>query len=187
MNGHDYGAAAQRLMGMDEATWQRHANPWSAWTRVPILPLLALAVYARTWIGWWCLVPIALLLAWTWWNPRAFPPPARLDTWAARGVMGERIWLARRKHPIPADHARAAHVLSAVSLAGLGPLLYGLAVLDPWPSVGGCAVAVLGKLWFVDRMAWLHDETVRERPEALRAVGLTPPLRASTPPPRRPA
>ena len=37
--------------GMDDATWARHANPWSAWTRIPILPLLCLAIWGRAWIG----------------------------------------------------------------------------------------------------------------------------------------
>ena len=53
-----------RLHRMYERTWQRHANPWSVWTRVPIGPLLVLAIYARLWIGWWCLLPVALLVLW---------------------------------------------------------------------------------------------------------------------------
>ncbi|MEN8260650.1 MAG: DUF6653 family protein [Pseudomonadota bacterium] len=32
-------------MGMDEATWLRHANPWSVWSRFIILPLLAGVCY----------------------------------------------------------------------------------------------------------------------------------------------
>ena len=42
----------ERSMRMDEGTWARHSNPWSVWTRVPILPLLALSIFARAWIGW---------------------------------------------------------------------------------------------------------------------------------------
>lgn len=29
-----------RAMTMDDATWERHANPWSVWTRMATLPLL---------------------------------------------------------------------------------------------------------------------------------------------------
>jgi hypothetical protein len=30
----DYGHIAARLFHMDERTWERHASPWSVWTRV---------------------------------------------------------------------------------------------------------------------------------------------------------
>lgn len=149
----------ERAMAMDDATWARHANPWSVWTRVPILPALALAVFSRAWIGAWAILPVALLVAWTFLNPRAFPPPRRLDSWAARGVMGERVWLARGSAPIPAHHVRAATALNVASLAGLVILAYGLVVLDPWACVAGTVLAAGAKLWFVDRMAWLYDET----------------------------
>ena len=33
-------ARIARLFAMDEATWARHANPWSVWTRFTALPLL---------------------------------------------------------------------------------------------------------------------------------------------------
>jgi len=143
---------------LDEAGWRRHANPWSVWTRVAILPALALAIYSRAWIGWWCMVPLAALVVWTIFNPRAFPPPVHTESWSARGVMGERVWLNRARVPIPAHHARMALVLSAVSAVGLVPLVWGLWALDGWATLLGVAVTMGGKLWFVDRMAWLYDE-----------------------------
>ncbi|WP_244935000.1 DUF6653 family protein [Acuticoccus sediminis] len=155
----EWGRAIERAMAMDEATWARHASPWSVWTRVPILPAMALAVYSRAWIGWWALLPVALLAFWTLVNPRIFPPPRSLGSWASRGVMGERIWLARSERPIPPHHARAATMLSAASLVGVAVLAYGLLVLDPWATVAGTILAAGAKLWFVDRMVWLHDET----------------------------
>src|SRR5690606_2418557 len=104
------------LFRMDETTWARHANPWSVWTRVAILPLMALAVWSRVWIGWWALLPVALLVVWTWLNPRAFPPPRSFDSWAAKGVLGERLWIARREGPpLPERHRRLPLVLNGVS------------------------------------------------------------------------
>jgi hypothetical protein len=147
-----------RLHRLDAEGWERHANPWSVWTRVPLLALFALAVWSRAWIGWWCLLPLALLALWTWLNPRAFPPPARTDSWSARGVLGERVWLNRADVPIPAHHARMAALTTALSLAGLPFLAWGLWALEPWPTVLGVVLATLGKLWFVDRMVWLYDE-----------------------------
>ena len=55
-------ARIARAHGMDDDSWARHANPWSVWTRVPILPLLALAIWSRSWIGWWAVLPVLLLV-----------------------------------------------------------------------------------------------------------------------------
>ncbi|OCW56742.1 DUF6653 family protein [Hoeflea olei] len=154
--------AIESSMSMDDATWARHANPWSFWTRVPLLALLTLAIWSRVWIGWWCLVPVAALIAWTFYNPRAFPAPERLDDWASRAVLGERYWLARRSRPIPPGHARRAMILSVLSALFLLPLAYGLWVLDPWAAFAGAALSSVFKLWFCDGMAWLADEMARE-------------------------
>lgn len=150
--------AAERAMAMSDATWARHANPLSVYTRIPILALLALAIYARAWIGWWCLLPLAVLVAWTFINPRAFPPPADLSAWASRAVMGERLYLSRADRPIPRAHAVAGRILGIASGIGVLVMAYGLVVLDPWASVAGVILASGAKLWFVDRMAFLYDE-----------------------------
>ena len=148
----------EQSMAMDDATWKRHANPWSFWTRVPILPLLALAIWSRVWLGWWAFVPVAVLVAWVFVNPRAFPPPRHLDDWTSHGVLGERHFLARKSVPIPRHHEIWAKGLSAVAALGMVPLIYSLWALEVWPTLLGLVLAVGGKLWFVDRMAWLHAD-----------------------------
>lgn len=150
--------AAERLMAMDDAAWARHANPWSVWTRFAALPLLTLAVWSRVWLGWGALVPTALALLWIWLNPRVFGPPASTDGWASKGVLGERLFLARRERPIPRRHVRAANLLTLVSAAGAAALVYGFVVLHVWATVFGLVVAVGAKTWFVDRMVWLYEE-----------------------------
>ncbi|WP_420409052.1 DUF6653 family protein [Hoeflea sp.] len=150
--------AIESSMAMSEATWARHANPFSFWTRVPLLMALTLAIWSRVWIGWWCLLPIAALIIWTFVNPRAFAPPSHLDDWASRAVLGERYWLARKDRPIPAHHARAALILSALSALSLIPAVYGLWALNPWAAFLGAALASVFKLWFCDRMAWLTSD-----------------------------
>ncbi|MEM8790767.1 MAG: DUF6653 family protein [Pseudomonadota bacterium] len=164
----DIFAASERLMGMDDRVWARHANPWSVYTRFSCLPLIVLAIWSRDWIGWWCLLPVALALVWTWLNPRLFSPPATMDGWAAHAVLGERVFLARAKQPIPAEHQRMAIRLTWVSAAGAVVLIYGLAALEVWPTVTGLIVTIGGKLWFCDRMAWLYRES------ADRAEGTSP-------------
>lgn len=157
-----YGKFTERLMGMQEETWLRHANPWSGWTRVIIAPLLTLAIWSRVWLGWWCLIPIALLVLWTWINPRAFPPPASTDNWMSKGVMGERVWLNRKDVPIPQRHARMADILSMTAFVGVIPYVWGLVILDPWMTIAGLVVAIGAKLWFIDRMVWLFDDMIEQ-------------------------
>lgn len=143
---------------LDDAAWARHVNPWSGWTRFSCLPLLVLAAWSRAWIGWWALLPVGLALGWTWLNTRLFPPPRHLDAWISRSVLGERLWLARDTTPVPAWHRRVPNLLSATGAIGLAGVVWGVAVLETWPTLLGMAVTTLAKLWFLDRMVWLHRD-----------------------------
>jgi Family of unknown function (DUF6653) len=67
--------------------------------RVPILLVLVGMVWSRAWIGWWSLIPIALIVDWTMVNPRVFPAPRTLDSWASRSVLGEAVWARRKETP----------------------------------------------------------------------------------------
>ena len=145
---------SERAMAMDGAAWDRHASPWSFWTRFSCLPLIALAIWSRVWIGWWALAPLALALVWTFANPRVFPQPKSLESWPAQGVIGERIFLSRRDDVAP-RHRRAAAVLTAVSGAGFVVMAVGLWALDLTATLVGMVGSMLAKAWFVDRMAWV--------------------------------
>lgn len=159
---------SERLMTMDDATWARHANPWSVWTRFSCLPLLALAVWSRTWLGWWALLPVGLALIWIWINPRIFKAPKTTDHWAAKGTFGERVFLNRKSIPIPAHHTRAARVLTVMSAIGAGILIYGLVVLGVWAVICGLIGTMLPKVWFVDRMVWLYEDMKQASPDYAR-------------------
>jgi len=153
--------SAERLMGMDDAAWRRHANPWSVYTRFTCLPLIVLAIWSRVWLGWWALVPVALALLWTWVNPRLFSEPASLDGWASRGVMGERLFLDRENRNIAGHHIRMACILTWASAAGAVILVYGLLVLSFWATLCGLFATILPKLWFIDRMIWIYEDFER--------------------------
>lgn len=157
-------SGAEKLMGMDEATWQRHANPLSVYTRYTALPLLAAAIWSRVWLGWWALIPVALALLWIWLNPRVFGVPAATRSWASRSVLGEQVWLRRKAVPIPREHARAAMLLSVAN--GLASLVaaYGLLVLDLAATLAGVALVIVIKSWFLDRMVWLFDTMAAVHP-----------------------
>lgn len=150
-------AQMERMMGMDGAVWQRHANPLSVYSRMVILPALALAVWSRVWIGMWASVPVAAVLLWTWLNPRFFAVPNNLDNWASRGVLGERVFLARRAD-LPAHHRRWAIGLGAAAVPGMAWMIWALWRLDAQGAIAGTILAMGPKLWFLDRMNWLYAD-----------------------------
>ena len=152
---------AERVMGMDDAVWPRHANPWSVWTRIMIpLPLLIAAAFSRIWLGWGALVPIAVVMVWIWLNPRLFAAPRDFRSWAAQGVLGERVFL-RKRVGTAAHHRRAAYVLTAISAFGVLPLIWGFYALNIWAALLGTAIVVGAKTWFVDRMVWVWQDFER--------------------------
>jgi len=103
-----------------------------------------------------------VLLAWLWVNPRLFPPPRDETAWMTRGVLGERLWLARDETPVPAHHRRAPNILSTIGATGVLLAIGGLAMRAGWIVIAGVAVAMLAKLWFIDRMVWLHQDMTKE-------------------------
>jgi len=135
-----------RIFAMDNATWLRHANPWSVVLRNTVLPILVLAFWSRLWLGWWAVVPVALAVLWTWLNPRIFPAPASFDHWASKAVFGERVWLNRDAVPVPVHHRTVPNVLSVVSGIGMLFVLRGVLFVDLWPAVFGMALVYCGKL-----------------------------------------
>jgi len=150
---------------MDEETWARHANPWSVWTRNTVLPILILAFWSRAWLGPWSLALIAGAVIWTWINPRLFTRPKSTDNWASKAVLGERVWLNRKAVPVPGRHRRVPNMLSACSGVGMVFVIWGVYVLDIWPTLLGAAVIYLSKLWFLDRMVWLYEDMKEATPE----------------------
>jgi hypothetical protein len=154
----DIGRLSERLMGMDDETWVRHSNPLSGWSRVSILPLMALAIWSRVWLGWYALWIIALVVAWTWLNPRLFGPPDTNDAWMTQGVLGERIWLARASQSIPHHHIKVTRLLNVTAGISIIVLGFGLWNLDPGLTLAGLITAIGAKLWFLDRMVWLRNE-----------------------------
>ncbi|MBX7481619.1 DUF6653 family protein [Qipengyuania qiaonensis] len=155
-----------QVFGLDDEGWARHANPWSGWTRfITCLPLLALAIWSRVWLGWWALVPIGLALLWIWANPKAFGPAKSDDAWISKGVLGERFWSSRSTMEIPERHRILPHLLNLVALAGLPFLVWGLVALQIWPTAVGVALIIGGKLWYIDRMAILYGDIVERSPE----------------------
>ncbi len=160
--------AAANFFQMSDAVWERHANPWSVWTRYPCLPLLALAVWSHAWIGWMNMIPIVLICFWIWFNPRVFTKPRTTDHWASKAVLGERILLKHTKSGIPAHHQRAIRALNIITFSGFAMAIYGLVELNVAATVFGTIITMLGKTWFLDRMVWLYQDLSAENDEYSR-------------------
>jgi hypothetical protein len=150
---------------MTDDAWKRHANPWSVWTRFAAIPLMILAIWSRVWLGWWCLVPCAVVIVWLWLNPRVFAPVETPTSWAAKGIYGEKLWLKERDR-VPPDHLRVLRLSPAcawahvpVGAAGFVLLVCGLVWLEVWPTVFGASLIVLAQLWRIDRLVVLYDST----------------------------
>ncbi|WP_433509062.1 DUF6653 family protein [Nonomuraea sp. CA-143628] len=145
-----------RAMGMTDEAWKRHANPLSVWTRFAAIPLMMLAIWSRTWIGWWSLAPVALVVVWLIVNPRAFPAIEQPTSWTAKGIYGEKLWFENRAL-VAGDHRKVQRLLIAVGLAGFALLGWGLVALEVWPAVFGATLVVLGQLWRIDRLGQMYE------------------------------
>lgn len=77
--------------------WERHANPWSGWSRVVTLPILMYGIYARK--------PrvVAAVLVFTVVNPVLFAPPDDDEAWMTQVVLGERLYYRHRDGRRPID------------------------------------------------------------------------------------
>jgi hypothetical protein len=146
------------VFGMTDDAWKRHANPWSVWTRFAAIPLMILAIWSRVWLGWWCLVPIAVVLVWLWLNPRVFAQVETPTSWTSKGIYGEKLWLKERDRVSP-DHLRVLRLLVPVGAAGFALLMYGLVRLQLWPTVFGASLIVLAQLWRIDRLVVFYEST----------------------------
>jgi hypothetical protein len=149
-----------RLFGLQGEAWMRHANPISVWTRFAVLPLLAISIWSRDWIGWWSLLPIALSLVFMVVNPLLFPKPRSTSNWASKGVFGERIWADRNTVELP-DQFRSSPVAKVTYLfqvVGMAVLAYGLVELDLLAVVSGLVTVQCAKAWFIDRMVLLFED-----------------------------
>lgn len=146
-----------KLFFMTDSTWEKHANPWSVYTRFVALPLLTLAIWSRTWIEGYSIILIAVLLIWIYYNPKAFKKPKHTNSWASKAVLGERLML-HKKEKIPEHHLKAITYIKIFASISFITTVYGVIFLHIWLSIFGIILTILTKLWFLDRMVWLYQD-----------------------------
>jgi hypothetical protein len=146
------------FFGLKGDSWLRHANPASVWSRYVILVFMCAAVWSRIWIGWFCLIPLAVLVVWAKINPLFFPKPRSINSWTSKCVIGEMMFSNRKNVTISGHHLPVIWFLYAVQFAGVAFIAWGLYFLDLWPMLLGLVLVYLGKTWFLDRMVWIYQE-----------------------------
>ena len=72
--------------GLYDRMFQRHAHPFSAWSRLLSTPLLLVPLWTRR---WWLYAPIG---AWLGVNPVITPPAHDPSSFATRAMLGEKSW-----------------------------------------------------------------------------------------------
>ena len=140
-----------------DESWLRHANPWSIWTRFVTLPFIILSIWSRVCIGWYCVIPISILMFWVWINPTLFAKPKSYNSWGAKAVLGERVSMKRKEIPIPHGHNNIIVILNVLQTIGGVILVYGVWSLNLYLTIRGATFVYLSKMWFLDRMVWLYE------------------------------
>ena len=158
-----------RLFGLHGDAWMRHANPASVVTRFSCLSLLAVAIWSRSWIGWYSVIAIVAATVWIFVNPRVFGVPASTRNWFSRCVFGERIWVDRASIELPPQfRSSIPNLTDLYSCIGLAFLTVGLIASEVWLVVAGLVITHGGKLWYLDRMVLLYETMKQDNPEYAR-------------------
>lgn len=127
---------------LSEKAWDRHANPWSGWTRVLSMPLLAVGLYFH---NFWIL---GATLVWLIINPVLFPKSQKRDNWMSKGVLGEQIYYRdgkKFKKDLPT-------LLNILNIPIFAAFLYFSWQQDITAMIFSGLLTMTIKFWFIDRM-----------------------------------
>ena len=150
-----------KIFNLEGDNWMKHANPWSIWTRFATLPFLILAIWSRTWIGYYSLIPIIILILWLLINPTLFKKPKSIDNWGSKAVIGEKHWSERKNISVLKHHKTPIMILTIIQTIGGIILMIGLWRLEINLTIIGTITVYLSKMWFLDRMVWIFEDITK--------------------------
>ncbi|KTG08050.1 DUF6653 family protein [Haloferax profundi] len=153
------------VRGRLEATfWERHANPWSAGTRILVYPVFMYAIYRRD------AKLFAATLAFIAVNPVLFPRPKRTDNYLSKIVLAEREWLDAGNGTMGLDYPNILNVLN------IPVTFYAFASAIRRKPVG----TLLGTLGVMVLKLWWTDAIVKETGVTGERPGETLPVEESS-------
>ena len=133
---------------LSDKTWERHANPWSGWTRVLSMPALAVGLYLHSfWI-------LGVVVIWLIVNPIIFPKPKSVDNWMSKGVLGEKLYFKdgkKLKKDLPT-------LLNVLNVPVFISFIYFGWQQELLPVVLAGLLTMTIKFWFIDRMVALIEK-----------------------------
>lgn len=133
---------------LSDKTWERHANPWSGWTRVLSMPALAVRLYFHNlWV-------LGAVLIWLIINPMVFPKPKTVDNWMSKGVLGEKLYFQdgrKLKKDLPT-------LLNIINVPVFMAFLYFSWQQAVIPMILAGLLTMVVKFWFIDRMVALVEK-----------------------------
>lgn len=135
---------------MEDAFWERHANPKSGWSRVLLTPLFVLACYRRD-RRLFAAAVVATVL-----NPVAFPPPSSdTESWMTRGVHAERWWLETGHDTLGVDWPK---LLNLLNLPTFAYALYAAYTRRPARAALATVVSMALKFGWIELVTRRYDD-----------------------------
>ena len=139
---------------MSDKVWARHSNPWSGWTRVLSIPVLAIGLFLHS---WWIMGAIAV---WIIVNPMLFSPPKSINNWMSKGVLGEKLYTQGGKF-LKKDLPTLLNLLNGAAFFFF--LWYGWSQ-DLYLMIATGLLHMTFKFWYLDRMVVLYERHLEKRP-----------------------
>ena len=138
----------------EEWFWKRHSNPKSVWTRIPIAPVVAYAIYRRSWR--------VLLLAGLWGivNPIFFSPPEDEDAWMTRGVLAQQWWVRKEGNGILGTSG--PNIFSTAGVLTTIYTLYAAWQQRPLETALGTILTVVLNFWWLRHLIVRYDRQVQQ-------------------------
>ena len=123
-----------------------------------MVPLLALAIWSRDWIGWWSLAAVAAVLAFMMVNPLLWlGEPCSTRSCVKRVRRAYLVRPTRSSCPLQFRASNVPNVTTALQVAGLAVMAYGLVRLD-WLAVVSGVLLAQTAAWLLDRMVLLFED-----------------------------
>ena len=143
------GAVASDVSDVEEWFWKRHSNPKSVWTRIPIAPVIAYAIYRRS----WRLLTLAVL--WAIVNPIFFSPPEDEDPWMTRGVLAQQWWIRKEGHGFLG--ASGPNIFSTAGVLSAIYTLYAAWQQRPLKTALGTMLTIVLNFWWLRQLVVRYD------------------------------